>query len=70
MSNFSKIKTAFLSLELLTTSKVALAGSSDLEANKKVVTSFYDLAFNQYKPTEAVAWSCESNRIDELFCTL
>jgi len=27
---------------------------TDLERNKKAVTSFYDLAFNQCKPREAI----------------
>lgn len=30
------------------------AFAGDLEANKKLVRDFYELAFNQHKPTEAV----------------
>lgn len=31
----------------------AASGRNSVEANKKVVRDFYDLAFNQHKPTEA-----------------
>ncbi|MGE4233014.1 MAG: nuclear transport factor 2 family protein [Bacteriovoracia bacterium] len=31
-----------------------LASNGDLEKNKKIVTEFYNLAFNQHKPQEAV----------------
>jgi predicted SnoaL-like aldol condensation-catalyzing enzyme len=33
---------------------VGVASNSQAEANKKIVTSFYETAFNQHKPTEAM----------------
>jgi predicted SnoaL-like aldol condensation-catalyzing enzyme len=32
---------------------LAASAHADLEANKKIVVDFYDLAFNQHRPTDA-----------------
>lgn len=48
-----KIRLSFLMTVLLMCVSMNVMAETQLEKNKRLVTEFYDLAFNKHKPTEA-----------------